>query len=138
MSDSIRLSHDELYDPKVDEIIARQEALVRGAGEHAAPPRWRTIVYSSMFFLSIAGTLGGLIGWAVLEPMINETVTVGGVIETIGLPNDLETNDLQLRVKGLRVLLDEEVTRVGGSDEEGGRCRASGSCRRVSRYGSKA
>jgi hypothetical protein len=123
MGDRIRLSRDDLFTPEVDDIVSRQEALQRAAPDMVATSAWRRVVMSSLFFLAVAGTLGGLLGWLVLEPMVNEAVEVWGEIDAVGLPSDVDMDGVEIQVKGMRVLVDHHTSRVVG---EGGFGRVAG------------
>ena len=119
MGDRIRLTHEDLYSPAVDEIVAEQQALARAMPGFQPTPMWRTILFSSLFFLSVAGILGGLTGWAILEPFINEGITLWGTIEDVQLPAG-DSQGRMLRVRGLTLVADERVTRVSGRGEHEG------------------
>ena len=117
MSDKIRITQDDLYSKAVETIVAEQEALARAMPASRPTPRWRRILFSSLFFLAAAGLLGGLIGWMIIEPFIKESITVYGLIEDIQLPTLGEAEGRELHVRGLRVFVDDRVTRVNGENE---------------------
>jgi hypothetical protein len=69
----LRLDHDDLYAPQVDAYLQDQEALRRGVPETTPQPLVVRILYSSYFYLSLAGALGALCAWAVLEPFFDDS-----------------------------------------------------------------
>ena len=83
MSGKIRLTREDLFNPTVDDVVAQQEALLRPLGEAEPSSLWRRILFSSLFFMSVAGLIGGLAGWAIVEPFFNETISVWGKIEYV-------------------------------------------------------
>jgi hypothetical protein len=68
----IRIDATELYSPQVNEFVEMQRALRRDTGPIDPQPLLIRIIYSSWFYLSIASGLGGLLGWALLEPFFQE------------------------------------------------------------------
>lgn len=88
MSEPIRISHDDLNDARVDEALA-QEAAYRGAwadeggggeaigsvqrkGKVKGSGRGDGIYYTGVLVTAGLGCVGALIGWAALEPYVNE------------------------------------------------------------------
>lgn len=73
MSDSpTRISHDELFTPKVDEYLDTQAFLTRDAGAIEERSFLVKLFYSSWLYLAFWGTVGGVAAWAVLEPFIDD------------------------------------------------------------------
>jgi hypothetical protein len=68
----IRIETSDLYSPRVNEFVEMQQALHRDTGPIDPQPLIIRIIYSSWFYLSIASGLGALLGWATLEPFIEE------------------------------------------------------------------
>ncbi len=72
----IRIDAGDLYSPQVNEFVEMQQALRRDTGPIDPQPLLIRIIYSSWFYLSIASGLGALLGWAVLEPFVEERTFV--------------------------------------------------------------
>jgi hypothetical protein len=68
----IRIEQSDLYAPQVNEFVDMQQAMRRDTGPVAPQPLLVRVIYSSWFYLSIASGLGGLLGWAILEPFFDE------------------------------------------------------------------
>lgn len=119
MSDEIKVTDKDLYSDEVEEVMAEQQVLQAGMPSVEPPPLWRRIVLNSIFFLALAGALGGMLGWLLLEPFFNESVELRGTIETIDLPPG-ESEGQMLTVGGKGILVAESVTEVEGRDEYAG------------------
>ncbi|MFW6108273.1 MAG: FHA domain-containing protein [bacterium] len=116
MREKITLTEGELYSPEVDEIVAEQQARARAMPSFEPTPLWRRVLFSSLFFLSVAGLLGGLTGWAILEPLHNEGFTRWGTIQDVQLPAG-DTQTRILKVRDLPFLATPSITRVAGRGE---------------------
>jgi hypothetical protein len=68
----LRLEQHDLYSPQVEDFLGQQDALRQAVPEVAPPPLIVRILYSSCFYLSIAGGLGALCAWGILEPFYEE------------------------------------------------------------------
>jgi hypothetical protein len=80
----IRISAHDLADPRVDDIVAQQQAgRMLGLGRQAAPatPFWLT----PTFYLAVAGALGAFCGWGMIEPFFvdGDDETSGNVAATV-------------------------------------------------------
>jgi hypothetical protein len=69
----IRITHDDAYSPKVDEVLAREGSFGMRPDQFAPREESRRggiagFLYSSIFYTSVAGALGGCLGWAIIEP----------------------------------------------------------------------
>jgi hypothetical protein len=69
----IRLTGDDLFSPKVEGYLQEQAALRRDMPEAEARPLLVRVIYSSYFYLSLAGCVGALIGWGLLEGHLHES-----------------------------------------------------------------
>jgi Ca-activated chloride channel family protein len=69
----LRVSHEDLYSPQVDAYLQDQEALRRDIPEVPPQPLLIRVIYSSYFYLSLAGALGALCAWAILEPFFDDS-----------------------------------------------------------------
>ena len=61
----LRLSREDLYSPQVEAYLQDQEALRRDIPEVPPQPLLVRIIYSSYFYLSLAGAVGALGDWCV-------------------------------------------------------------------------
>jgi hypothetical protein len=71
MGGKIRITYQDLQAPKVDEQIARQaeeSALRIGAGTASGEMGHISLIHKNWFNLMIAGIIGALIAWALIEP----------------------------------------------------------------------
>ncbi len=80
-NDPIRITHDDVYSPKVDEVLAREGSFGMGPRQMMAAGRaddeqrsgLQKILYSSVFYTAVAGALGACIGWSLIEPFFDDT-----------------------------------------------------------------
>jgi hypothetical protein len=70
----IRLTSDDLFSPKVEGYLEEQAVLRRAVPEAPPQPLVLRILYSSVFYLSVASAIGALAAWAITEPFIVEGV----------------------------------------------------------------
>jgi hypothetical protein len=80
MDPVLHISRDELYQPAVDSTLAHAKALTRQAQpavEEPASPL-RRLLLSHLFFTPLAGFLGGLVTWLILEPSLDDTAETDG------------------------------------------------------------
>lgn len=75
----LRLDNDELFSPQVEEFLKEREALQRLMPDVPTQPLVLHIIYSSCFYLSVAGALGALTAWAALEPFFDDLHANEGV-----------------------------------------------------------
>lgn len=79
MGGNIRITYEELHTPKVDEILARQaeeSALRTGMGTASQGTGKVSLIHKNWFNLMIAGLVGALIAWALIEPSFEDTADV--------------------------------------------------------------
>lgn len=74
----IRITAADLSDPKVEEIVAQEQALRRPMPTAAAmvPTPW---YLNALFYTSVAGALGAFLGWAAIEPFFTDGAERNGV-----------------------------------------------------------
>ena len=75
MPDKIRITTEELHDPRVDEVLARQaEENAWRAGAPAVPagPAKTGFIHRNWFYLMMAGLIGAFIAWAIVEPFFRD------------------------------------------------------------------
>ncbi|HOX06446.1 MAG TPA: FHA domain-containing protein [Planctomycetota bacterium] len=72
----IRITHDDAYHPKVDEVLAKEGSFGMRPDQMAAMmnqgKKKVSFFYSSVFYTAVAGMLGALAGWALIEPYFGE------------------------------------------------------------------
>lgn len=69
----LKLSSQDFYTPRVEGYLEEQAVLNRAAPEVEPQPFIIRILYSSCFYLAVAGLVGALAGWAATEPFIDES-----------------------------------------------------------------
>lgn len=91
MSDKIVISRDELFTDRVEEAVARQRALQRrGIPEPENLSPIRRLLMSGMFYLPIAGLLGAIGAWLIVEPGFDDYAIIGGEVRLVNTdPFDL-------------------------------------------------
>ena len=75
MDEVLHISRDELYQPTVDSTLAHAKAVLQHAQpivEESVSPL-RRLLLSHLFFTPLAGLLGGLTTWLILEPWLDDT-----------------------------------------------------------------
>ncbi len=114
--DRIRITREDTDDPRVDEALEHQHAVLRrlevpDAGEVSA---LRRVLMSSLFYLPLAGLLGALLAWALLEPMTNDSPAVGGQVVLVNQePFDLlKARGVALTVGSSEVIYVPDRTRL--------------------------
>jgi len=70
--DPIRITTADLQRPEVSEYVDMQSYLRRDVGAIGNQPWVLRVIYANWFYLSIAAMLGGLAGWACLEPWYDD------------------------------------------------------------------
>src|SRR6476659_1075358 len=74
MDEVLHISRDDLYQPNVDATLAHAKAVLQHAQpiaeEHVSP--LRRLLLSHLFFTPLAGSLGGLTTWLILEPWLDD------------------------------------------------------------------
>jgi hypothetical protein len=68
----IRLNADDLFSSKVESYLEEQAALRHDMPEAEARPLLIRVIYSSYFYLSLAGAIGALVGWGILEGQMHD------------------------------------------------------------------
>ena len=71
----IRITHDEVFSPKVDEVLAREGSFGMRPGQMAAlagAKQTTSFFYSSIFYTALAGALGACLGWLLAEPFMDD------------------------------------------------------------------
>jgi hypothetical protein len=125
MSQRIIVRRDELFTPDVDEALQKQHALqgqVLSDASEVSP--LRRVLMSAMFYLPVAGLLGGLVAWVILEPHFNDFTTVAGEVVLVNNdPFDISAEALGIpgaEVVSITVGNQECIVIVGETLLEGG------------------
>lgn len=71
-NERIQLSQEDLFSAKVEGYLEEQAVLRRAMPDAAVQPLVVRVIYSSYFYLSLAGMAGALIAWGILEPFFND------------------------------------------------------------------
>lgn len=74
MDEVLRISREDLYQPNVDSTLAHAKAVLQHAQpivEESVSPL-RRLLLSHLFFTPLAGLLGGLTTWLILEPWMDD------------------------------------------------------------------
>lgn len=76
LEEVIQISREELFQPTVDKTLAHQKALLRQVRPEVVQPvsLLRRLLLSNLFYTPLAGLLGGLTAWLILEPYIDEQI----------------------------------------------------------------
>jgi hypothetical protein len=74
MDEVLHISRDDLYQPTVDSTLAHAKAVLQHAQPIVEEPvsPLRRLLLSHLFFTPLAGLLGGLTTWLILEPWLND------------------------------------------------------------------
>ncbi len=72
MSDPIRITSTDLHSPDVEQYVEMQQYLSRDLGEMGHQSWIVKVIYANWFYLSLAAMVGGLIGWGILEPWVDD------------------------------------------------------------------
>lgn len=106
----IRITMADVQSPHVDDLLSRQASL-RGEGITAS--RHRKWYYSNWFVFMVAGTLGALIAWALLEPFFDDLLYLQGKVtlqRAIGkLPDQIEVDGQQIDLAQLAELIQGKI-----------------------------
>jgi len=72
LSDPIRITSSDLQSSEVDQYVEMQQYLSRDLGA-AEEQSWLVrVIYANWFYLSVSAMIGGLVGWAILEPWFDD------------------------------------------------------------------
>lgn len=73
MSDQpLKISKDEMFTTQVQDYIDTQEGLTKHLVQVEAQSWFKKLVYSNWFYLMLAGGIGAMVGWAILEPSFDD------------------------------------------------------------------
>ena len=105
----IRIDESELLHPDVDAALARQQSFGAPAPDARVADRKASLLYRPWFALLVAGALGGLAGWAAVEPFVHDGLAFDARVERVERA-PLGDVDTYLTASGVRVLLRPGVT----------------------------
>lgn len=71
-SSPIRITAGDLQTPEVEEYVQTQQWLTRDISDAPDQPWLIRVIYANWFYLSMAAGLGGVCGWALLEPFFSD------------------------------------------------------------------
>jgi hypothetical protein len=123
--ETISITKEELLDPKIDERLAQQ----RNVGPGALQPLEEKggllrFLYSTWLYLALAGLVGALIGWAIVEPIFSDGIIFTGRVQQVAPENvrveqkDLVLNVRPMMVSGVRVVVVADKTTIRGGDRD--------------------
>jgi hypothetical protein len=72
MSNPIRISSSDLHTPDVESYVEMQSYLRRDVGPVSDQPWLIRVIYANWFYLAMCSMAGGLAGWGLLEPWIDD------------------------------------------------------------------
>lgn len=72
MSDMMHIKSTDLRSPQVEEYVEMQNYLRRDVGPIGDQPWLIRVIYANWFYLAVCSALGGLTGWALLEPWFDD------------------------------------------------------------------
>jgi hypothetical protein len=82
--DPIRIAPEDVYAPAVDEVLQKQLSFgMAGAPPPRVADRKAGLLYRPWFVFMIAGALGGLAGWGIIEPFFDDGVRVEGKVAEV-------------------------------------------------------
>lgn len=70
--DNLRITAADLKTPEVEEYLETQSWLQRDPGEIKEQSWIVRVVYANWFYLAICSAIGGLAGWAIIEPFFSD------------------------------------------------------------------
>jgi hypothetical protein len=83
----IRISTSDLHTPDVDSYVEMQSYLRRDVGPVSDQPWLVRVIYANWFYLAVCSMVGGLVGWACLEPFYaDESEDAFSVVELLIFP----------------------------------------------------
>lgn len=109
-AEKVRIEASELADPRVDAVLAQQGSFGMRPVPARVDDRKASLLYRPWLVLMVAGTLGGLAGWAVIEPFFDDGLRVEGRVDRLSVPPDA-FGYAELKVSGVEVIVTGE-TRV--------------------------
>jgi hypothetical protein len=72
MANPIRISSGDLHTAEVNSYVEMQKYLRRDVGPVSDQPWLIRVIYANWFYLAVCSMIGGLAGWAILEPWFDD------------------------------------------------------------------
>ncbi|MCE1245780.1 MAG: FHA domain-containing protein [Firmicutes bacterium] len=120
--EKIRISKDDLKSNHVEEILEQQAALSGDVDYlHRKDPPKTKLLLSSWFYLLIAGFVGALLAWMIIEPHFDDVFRVTGVIGEVKAGETIPGLNVKaylITINGVNVYATDENTIVKGTDQE--------------------
>lgn len=69
---SLKITTSDLHAPVVEEYLETQSWLQRDVGEIQEQPWIVRVIYANWFYLAVCSAIGGIAGWAVIEPFFSD------------------------------------------------------------------
>ncbi len=85
MSEKIVISKSELSDPRVDDMVMMERAARRPVSAAERAPVETGLLLNPIFYTAVAGMIGALVAWAIIEPLIDKTGARGRGESGVGL-----------------------------------------------------
>jgi hypothetical protein len=83
LAEKIVITHQDLRDPRIDEVLDRERAFREVAARARPVGGLRRFFLSSTFYLAIVGALGGFLGWLAVEPTIDDGEVFAGKVTEV-------------------------------------------------------
>ncbi len=81
--EKIVITREELLDIKIDERLAQQRAAGPASLQPVSDGRSFSLIYSAWFYLMLAGLIGALLGWGLIEPYLGDGTTFVGRVQRV-------------------------------------------------------
>lgn len=82
-SQPIRITAGDLRSPEVEEFVQTQQWLQRDIEETHDQPWLIRVIYANWFYLALCSGIGGLCGWALLEPFFSDDPLVEDTVAAV-------------------------------------------------------
>jgi len=110
-TEPIRIASEDVYAPEVDEALERQLSFGMGTAPPRVADRKAGLLYRPWFVFMIAGALGGLAAWAIIEPFFEDGLRFEGKVVSVE-PAPPGAGYAAYDVSGVDVAVSPERTRI--------------------------
>jgi len=110
MSEPIRISSEEALSSRVDSILAEQQSF--GLAAPGELPKKQPLYFKPWFALMLAGMLGGLLAWGIIEPHFDDGLRFSGPIEMVqefDEPPSKQLSPVWIQMGGARIVIPLET-----------------------------
>ena len=117
MSERMRITPQELSDPRIDRELAAQAGFGAGSAPTTEP---QPLFFKPWFALGLAGLVGAVFAWALIEPRFDDGVRFVAPVTEIEERPELNSSGLQgliLEAGGVRIVVPKDAV---VADENGG------------------